>query len=82
VRTVRPRAGQHAPALERDVRPPAPVYSLLRPDGTTTVVVHLKSGKTFTDPVQDNAVLFAAKGLDRITWQDATGTLRSTRATI
>ena len=61
---------------------PAPVYSLLLPDNVTAVEVHLKSGSTRTEPVQDNAVLFAVKGLDRISWRDPTGQARTTRATI
>jgi len=61
---------------------PAPVYSLLVPDGTTTVTLHLRSGETRTEPVQDNAVLFAVEGLERMSWRDASGREFSARATI
>lgn len=60
---------------------PAPVYSLLVPDGTTTVTLHLRSGQTRTEPVQENAVLFAIKGLERVTWRDASGREFSARPT-
>jgi hypothetical protein len=61
---------------------PAPVYSLLVPDGTTMVTLHLRSGQSRTEPVQDNAVLFVAKGLERMTWRDASGREFSARPTI
>jgi hypothetical protein len=61
---------------------PAPLYSLLVPDGVESVDVQLKSGKVVTKRVQDNAVLFTIKGLNRIVWRDADGTRHSTRAAI
>jgi hypothetical protein len=61
---------------------PAPLYSLLVPDGTETVQVHLKSGQVLTKRVQDNAVLFRVKGLKRMTWRDAAGVMHSTRAAV
>jgi hypothetical protein len=61
---------------------PAPLYSLLVPDGTDTVDVHLRSGEVLTKRVQRNAVLFTAKGLDHISWRDAQGTVRRTRAAV
>jgi hypothetical protein len=61
---------------------PAPLYALLVPDGTKTVDVHLKSGGVVRRRVQDNAIIFQLKGVDRFEWQDADGTKRSTRAGI
>jgi hypothetical protein len=68
------------PVWQRTTFRPAPVISLLIPDGTDTVQVHLKSGKTHAEPVQDNAVLVQAKGFDRITWRDQRGNEHSTQA--
>jgi hypothetical protein len=61
---------------------PASLYALLLPDGTDTVQLRLRSGQVLTERVQDNAVLFTVKGLERIVWRDATGVEHSSRATI
>jgi hypothetical protein len=61
---------------------PASLYYLLLPDGTETVEIHLKSGRVVTKRVQDNAIIIQIKGLKRMTWRDADGTERSTRAGI
>ena len=77
-----PTSAYTRPRWSKTFYRPAPLYTLVVPDGTKTVEVHLKSGGVVRKRVQDNAIIIERKGVDRFEWQDADGTERSTRAGI
>jgi len=58
------------------------IYFLMLPDGPSKVTVHLKSGKTFDRPVDDNGVMWQTRGFREVTWVDAAGQPQRSRMTV